>query len=265
MPPHDYHRSIDVTTEELCNPLQSMEMEAESDSSIIISCCLDDPYSGKVLVVSDNEEFENIIPRMSRMKSSFQMTTSIPNNNNSRNIISTSASAVTTSQLSEDESLMQEVPLSPVSSSSVSTCVKSKCDSEMDAFCSARRQVSFSKLHVREYNVVFGDHPCCMSGPPLTLGWNHESEDVLSLEEYESSRKPRKARKDLRMTCEHRRQILLLDQTERDLQHEERRLFRERQRSRKTCSTQDFFVIPSPTENNMELLSVSRSGIFDAH
>lgn len=210
-------------------------------------------------MVNVNEDVENRIHHLDIRKSSNQQKmTSSCMKHKGRPIISRSRSV---DSMTSQHLLRDEAPLSPAVPPCLSMGVmKSKSDSDM----STRRQVSFSNLHVREYNVVFGDHPCCMSGPPLTLGWNHDSEDVcLSLEDYESSREPRKARKDLRLTCEHRRQILLHDQSERDLQHEERRLFRERQRNRRSCSTQDFFILPSPTEK-MELLTVSsRSGIFD--
>jgi hypothetical protein len=39
------------------------------------------------------------------------------------------------------------------------------------------RKVSFGELHVREYGVVLGDHPCCESFP-LSLGWTHGDEHV---------------------------------------------------------------------------------------
>ena len=171
---------------------------------------------GQIVVVNVNEDVENRIPHLDVRKSSNQQKmTSSCMKHNGRSIISRSTSV---DSMTSQKLLREEAPLSPAVSPCSSTCeMNSKSDSDI----STRRRVSFSNLHVREYNVVFGDHPCCMSGPPLTLGWNHDSEDVcLSLEDYESSREPRKARKDLRLTCEHRRQILLHDQSERELQHE---------------------------------------------
>jgi hypothetical protein len=38
---------------------------------------------------------------------------------------------------------------------------------------SRRRQVDFSHVEVRQYEQVVGDHPCCRTGCPLTLGWHY--------------------------------------------------------------------------------------------
>jgi hypothetical protein len=37
-----------------------------------------------------------------------------------------------------------------------------------------RRQVAFSHVEVRQYEQVVGDHPCCRTGCPLTLGWHYK-------------------------------------------------------------------------------------------
>jgi len=42
-----------------------------------------------------------------------------------------------------------------------------------------RSSVSFGEVRVREHEVVLGDHPCCKSFP-VTLGWNHSSEDLVT-------------------------------------------------------------------------------------
>mmetsp|Transcript_18699 Transcript_18699/g.18012 ORF Transcript_18699/g.18012 Transcript_18699/m.18012 type:complete len:253 (-) Transcript_18699:306-1064(-) len=249
MPPHGINES--VVPSELRNPLQLMEMELDSGNS----------QENLTTVVSDDEENTENHPTMistKRMTKKSRITASL-------------------TVISDDEG-MQEVPLTPISDDidpqsvtvSPRSSFKSKSDSDLllnpslmsdKIFSCRKRNVSFSSLHVRSYNVVFGDHPCCMTGPPLTLGWNHEPEDVMSLDEYESSRAPRKSRRDLRMTCEHRRQILLTEQTERVLQHEERRLFRERQRCRRNCATEEFFILPTPKEP-IEFISVSEGDNF---
>jgi len=78
------------------------------------------------------------------------------------------------------------------------------------SFCS-KKSVSFTKIEVRNYNVVIGDHPCCTMGCPLSLGWEYSDSKAQPLEQYEASREPRRKRSDLVTTCEQRREILSQD------------------------------------------------------
>lgn len=73
-----------------------------------------------------------------------------------------------------------------------------------------RRHVTFTTIQVRQYSRILGDHPCCPSGPPLSLGWDMERQDTFSLEFYEKEREPeRKSNKEgMRLNCELRREIL---------------------------------------------------------
>lgn len=73
----------------------------------------------------------------------------------------------------------------------------------------SRRRVKFTDLHIREYRQVLGDHPCCSSGPPVSLGWDYSPHTSISLDQYETQRIPRVTRRQLRMGCEVRREILL--------------------------------------------------------
>ena len=61
-----------------------------------------------------------------------------------------------------------------------------------------RKTVKFGSLRIREHAVVLGDHPCCSAGCPLELGWEHESETELAVDDYETSRSERRSRKELR-------------------------------------------------------------------
>mmetsp|Transcript_12364 Transcript_12364/g.27014 ORF Transcript_12364/g.27014 Transcript_12364/m.27014 type:complete len:535 (+) Transcript_12364:310-1914(+) len=77
-----------------------------------------------------------------------------------------------------------------------------------------RRHVTFSSVKIREYSRILGDHPCCPSGPPLSLGWNMEREDEWRLDEYEKERMEpcefggRRGKEGMRLDCGVRREIL---------------------------------------------------------
>lgn len=71
-----------------------------------------------------------------------------------------------------------------------------------------RKTVKFGSLRIREHAVVLGDHPCCSAGCPLELGWEHESETELAVDDYETSRSERRSRKELRTTWLERREWL---------------------------------------------------------
>ena len=73
-----------------------------------------------------------------------------------------------------------------------------------------RRHVTFTSVRIREYSTILGDHPCCPSGPPLSLGWTMEREIHAEFEAYENERMPRRVRskQELRLDGEERRVIL---------------------------------------------------------
>mmetsp|Transcript_23270 Transcript_23270/g.35910 ORF Transcript_23270/g.35910 Transcript_23270/m.35910 type:complete len:265 (-) Transcript_23270:770-1564(-) len=76
---------------------------------------------------------------------------------------------------------------------------------------SVDRNVSFSSIQVREYNMTLGDHPVSKSGPPVALDWNYEREDVVDLDTYEKARQPRRHRRKLKLSYKDREKILLHD------------------------------------------------------
>ena len=60
-----------------------------------------------------------------------------------------------------------------------------------------KRNVSFSSLKIREYDVALGDNPCCSHGPPISLGWDFQDRNDIHLEEYEQKRNPRRSPHEL--------------------------------------------------------------------
>jgi len=127
-----------------------------------------------------------------------------------------------------------------------------------------KKRVHFQSLHTRTYNTVVGDHPCCTSGLPITFGWDYSDQTTITIDEYETTRQPMKHRRDLKLDCDSRRQILsgTCKQTiegkvrlcsegysELELNRAGRKLYRERQRrvGRSQSSmkmTDRFFMTP---------------------
>lgn len=60
------------------------------------------------------------------------------------------------------------------------------------------KKVSFTDMHIREYEVKLGDHPFCSSWPPITMGWNYIQKKNISfdsLDENDYSQRKQKAKK----------------------------------------------------------------------
>jgi hypothetical protein len=74
---------------------------------------------------------------------------------------------------------------------------------------STHKSVRFGECAVRSYSQVLGDHPYCSKGCPLQLGWEYESLESLTIDDYETSRRGGQLHpRSLRMTWEERRTIL---------------------------------------------------------
>ena len=54
----------------------------------------------------------------------------------------------------------------------------------------SKRNVSFTDISVREYDVELSDHPSCSYGPPIQLGWDYEEKEPTTVEDYEVTRSP---------------------------------------------------------------------------
>lgn len=123
------------------------------------------------------------------------------------------------------------------------TCVHSKSsypgEDEMNTNTKSK-SVQFSALQIRSFPMILGDHPCCTTGLPVSLDWDHRKEEVVPIEEYESNREARSSRSSLRMDQSTRREILGQISDQNDLKRAERKLFREREGKRRMTAS-DFF------------------------
>jgi len=71
------------------------------------------------------------------------------------------------------------------------------------------RNVSFSSLEIKEFNVTLGNHPSASSGPPVMLDWDSElNKRVVDLDEYERGRSPRRQRRQLKLSYRDRKCLL---------------------------------------------------------
>ncbi len=107
------------------------------------------------------------------------------------------------------------------------------------------KRVSFSSINVRLYSVILGDHPCCIMGCPLALGWEFAEEMPLLIDDYEATRPQRRTRDALRTTRDKRREMLV-DYTDGDVRRVQRRLQRERSSCRSKALASFFTPTASP-------------------
>ena len=114
-----------------------------------------------------------------------------------------------------------------------------------------RKSVQFNALQIRTFPQILGDHPCCSSGLPLSLDWTHTSERIVSIEKHESERIPRE-KMEMHLNDFARREILQCVTaaggsntksmySEAELMRAERRMFRERERTKKRIIVNQFF------------------------
>lgn len=69
--------------------------------------------------------------------------------------------------------------------------------------------VCFRNIETREYATIVGEHPLCSSGVALSLDWDYVCDIPVTVDEYESLRRPRKKFKEMKLSDEEREDILL--------------------------------------------------------
>merc|ERR1711971_1191058 len=94
-----------------------------------------------------------------------------------------------------------------------------------------------------------GDNPSCSDGPPTSLGWEHEDDQIFDIEDYESCRAPRRSLSQLKMGSDLRRKLLCENKPE--LTQELRRIERKLYRERRKCPLTKFFTPPPECEHEL--------------
>lgn len=70
--------------------------------------------------------------------------------------------------------------------------------------------VHFGSIEIREYEIILGDNPGCLSGPSLSIGWNYSTLENIpnTVDKYEINRAPRRSPEQFKLTVKEREQIL---------------------------------------------------------
>lgn len=74
---------------------------------------------------------------------------------------------------------------------------------------SCKTSVIFTEVQVRRYDIVAGDNPSVTMGPPLSIGWEFESESSFNIDEFEECRGVRRSSAEMVMPRAVREELLL--------------------------------------------------------
>lgn len=73
-----------------------------------------------------------------------------------------------------------------------------------------RRHIQWGEVHVRDYDLTLGDHPCCSYGPPLALSWEYTEYTPVNVDEYEFRHPPRRNLREMQIDYYNRKNVLAL-------------------------------------------------------
>jgi uncharacterized DUF497 family protein len=75
---------------------------------------------------------------------------------------------------------------------------------------SSNKNVRFENVDIREFKMTIGNHPSATSGPPVMLdSETFAPRKVMTLDQYESTRPPRRKRRQLKLSLQQRHNILV--------------------------------------------------------
>ncbi|KAL7484952.1 hypothetical protein ACHAW6_010551 [Cyclotella cf. meneghiniana] len=110
--------------------------------------------------------------------------------------------------------------------------------------CSRLRNVSFSSLEIRSYNLTLGDAPTS-KGPAISLDWEYDPQStVVQIDDYENERRStRRSKHEMLMPPSYRQYLLMREAgfTRGEIQRavdQARRLAKERERTRRNLALQ---------------------------
>jgi hypothetical protein len=96
------------------------------------------------------------------------------------------------------------------------------------------RNVSFDKVIIKEFAITLGDNPMA-SGAPLTIEWDHQTNDVFEFEEYQNGKPESRCRTEFLIPAAVRAAMLHNQGTSRTEIVERTKEMKKIQKSRKDC------------------------------
>lgn len=72
-----------------------------------------------------------------------------------------------------------------------------------------KRNVTFDRVDVREYEVSISYNPACSEGPPVELGWPFREAPPVTVDNYEKARSPKRRMQEIVLSESTRRRMLL--------------------------------------------------------
>jgi hypothetical protein len=84
------------------------------------------------------------------------------------------------------------------------TKITSREHSSNQARASKRNKcVRWGEITILEFPNILGDNPAVTNGSPITIGWKHQSVNVVDVEFFEFLRQnhPRRSRRELLLKC----------------------------------------------------------------
>lgn len=80
-----------------------------------------------------------------------------------------------------------------------------------------KKRVCFHNIHVRDYDQTIGDNPSCSYGTPVSLDWNYQENEALSIDMYEGNRLRRRSLRDMHLNYYQRKHLLSLRHSEQEI------------------------------------------------
>jgi len=143
------------------------------------------------------------------------------------------------------------IPPAPIRSSLKSQPSGSRAPSMSNAG-GMKRNISFSKIHIREYDMTLGDNPSCSFGPPVQLSWDASHETQMCIEKYEETREPRRTKRELVLSYCVRMQFLRFES--RTSRQELATAIKEVRRIQKNRKKTQNMLVVQPVEELLESL-----------